>query len=165
MVWIGFIKKFFKLLSKIRIKKKYEITWIMLEEMLKENDNVKQIVLWDGRYKYPSFIDMLRIIATDITKFAKYRAEEYDCDNYAMTFAGLVPFMYGVNNVGIVVGKVIDARTGRLKGYHAWNVFIAMKEDNRPMLYMYEPQNGLFTTYKSGRFGSVIYVPEIIIWG
>lgn len=158
-----FIYYIFKFLSGFRIKKKYEMSWTQLKEMLSENENMQEIVLWDGLYKYSDFSDMLRIIKNDIVRFNKYRAEEYDCDNFAMTFTGLVPFLYGVNNVGIAVGRIVDDN-GKVS-YHAWNVILARKTDGTPMLYMYEPQTGTFTTYKSGRFGKVRYEPVRIIWG
>jgi len=156
-------KFFFKVFNRVRIKNIYEMGWFRLREMLKQRSSIKTVVLWDGAYKFTDFETMMRIIKYDMVKWHKYRLEEYDCDNFAMTFAGLVPFMYGINNVGIVIGKIISD-SGKV-GYHAWNVFIVMKSNNEPELYMYEPQLGKFTTYRNGRIGNWRYEPEYVIWG
>lgn len=154
---------FFKVFRRVKVKTIHEIEWFRLSEMLRQKDTVKTVVLWDGVYKFTDFETMMKVIKYDMVKWHKYRLEEYDCDNFAMTFAGLVPFMYGINNVGIAVGRIVDG-SGEV-GYHAWNVFIVMKSNGEPELYMYEPQSGKFTSYKSGRIGSWRYEPEYVIWG
>lgn len=154
---------FFKVFNRVKRIQRYEMDWVRLNDMLKQKETVANIILWDGRYKYTDFETMLKIIKYDIVKWHQYRLEEYDCDNFAMTFAGLVPFMYGVNNVGIAIGRVVD-KDGNI-GYHAWNVFLVQKSNGEPELYMYEPQSGKFTTYKNGRIGNWRYEPVIVIWG
>jgi len=156
-------KFFFKVFNRVKPRNIYEIKLYELYPMLFKKDSLETVILWDGTYKFTDFETMMKIIKYDMVKWQEYRAEEYDCDNFAMTFAGLVPFMYGVNNVGIAIGRVID-NNGKV-GYHAWNVFIAMKSNGEPELYMYEPQSGKFTSYKSGRIGSWRYEPEYVIWG
>lgn len=155
-------KFFFKVFNRVIRVPKYEISWQDLKNMLNESNTVQQVVLWDGKYTFTDFSTIMKIIKYDIVKWHEYKSEVYDCDNFAMTFAGLVPFMYGINSVGIVVGRVIDDK-GNI-GYHAWNVFIAMKSDGKPMLYMYEPQAGMFTTYKAAKIGNWKYEPVIVIW-
>jgi len=155
-------KVFFRIFRRVAVKNIYSIEWKVLDKMLREKE-LQRLILWDGNYKFTDFETMLKIIKYDFVKWQQYRLEEYDCDNYAVTFAGLVPYIYGINNVGIVVGKVIK-EDGSI-GYHAWNVFLAMKRNGEPELYMYEPQTGQFTSYKSGKFGKVKYVPDYIIWG
>lgn len=143
----------------------YVIDSVKLQNMLVEAGDIKQLILWDGRYKFTDFETMKRIIDLDWTEEAKYKLEEFDCDNFAMAFASHVAEFYGINAVGIAVGRIHDVETGEYLGYHAWNVFLAMKRDGNPRLYVYEPQSGRFTDYKYARIGNWKYVPEYIIWG
>jgi len=156
-------KFFFKVFLRTKVKEKYIIKADDLLKMLKVCESLCITYLWDGSYKYPKFETMMKIIKYDMVKWSKYRLEEYDCDNFAVSFAGFVPFIYGVNNVGIAVGRIIDD-VGHI-GYHAWNIFIARKNDGTPEVYMYEPQTGKFSTYKHGRIGKWKYEPIYVIWG
>ncbi len=157
------LRFFIKIFQRVIVKSVYEIKGFELLSMLRSRDTVQDIILWDGIYKFTDFEVMLRIIKGDMVKWHEYRVENYDCDNFAITFAGIIPYVYGINSVGIAVGKVTD--DNGYVGYHAWNVFVAMKSNGEPCLYMYEPQTGKFTTYKSGRIGNWEYEPEYIIWG
>lgn len=153
---------FFKVFKRAKIREVYEINDEQLSEMLHQNSNLSFAWLWDRKYKYPDFESMMKVIKYDMVKWQEYRAEHYDCDNFAISYAGMVAFTYGINNVGIVIGRVVDEQ-GRV-GYHVWNVFIAQKANGEPELYIYEPQAGLFSTYKSGRIGSWRYEPIYVIW-
>lgn len=160
---LSLYKFVFKILRRVRVRNTYEMDWTSISGMLKQHKTVKNIILWDGKYKYTDFATMMKIIKYDIVKWNDYRSEVFDCDNFAVSFAGMVPFIYGINNVGIAIGKVIDEK-GNV-GYHAWNVFLARKSDGNPMLYMYEPQSGKFSTYREGRIGNWKYEPIYVIWG
>jgi len=151
-------------MKRTKVKKKYELTAKQVYDLLMERPNV-QVWLWDSRYVIPDFESMMKIIKYDVVRWHQYRREVYDCDNFAVSFAGEIPFLYGVNNVGIVLGRVYDVRTGQFLGYHAWNVFIAMKEDGKLYVYMYEPQSKMFSSYKVGRIGNWRYEPLYILWG
>ncbi|RLF63132.1 MAG: hypothetical protein DRN30_06990 [Thermoplasmata archaeon] len=142
---------------------KYKIYSGKLDRMLKSAGYPVQTHLMDSEYIYTDFRNWMKIIKNDVVKYQKYRSDVYDCDNFGVTFAGLVPFIYGINAVGFVTGRIYDEHG--LIGYHGWNVFLALKDDGTPELYMYEPQSGMFSTYKAGRIGNWKYEPLFIIWG
>lgn len=141
-----------------------EISSDELREMLMENWNLEQLHLFDGKYVAVSFSKLMSYILKDNVRFKHYKSEVYDCDNFALSFAGIFGYKYGLNSIGIAVGEVQDT-SGKVLYYHAWNVMLATKLDGSVALYMYEPQNSMFTSYKSGRILNKKYVPKMIIWG
>lgn len=164
VIELGIFLSFYRWWNRSKISKTVDVSANDIEKLLRENENVRNIKLFDSKYKVPDFKSMLSIISKDMVKYTYYQKEVYDCDNFAISFAGTVPMFYDVNNVGIAVGEVRDSN-GNLLYYHAWNIFAALKDDGTVFLYMYEPQTGKFSSYKSGRVGDKYYIPHDIIWG
>jgi len=121
------------------------------------------MLLYDGVIQYTDFETFKKIIDVDWTKYLEYHLENFDCDNFATTFASHVNEFWNLNNVGVAIGAIKDYKTGKIKGYHAWNVFLA-KTARDARIYVYEPQIGVFTDYEYPRFGDLIYEPYIVIW-
>jgi len=89
-----------------------------------------EIHAWDGRYWGCSMADWEAIIADVLRDVPVYKAERFDCDNFAILFSALVAQRYQLNTCAIAIGTSPG-------GYHAWNLIRA--EDGWHIL---EPQNG-----------------------
>lgn len=87
---------------------------------------VKRIPL-DGKYYAPSRDDFHKVIRRDVTNLMAYEKAKFDCENFAMHFAGQAGMMYGVNTVGVVIDW---------SSAHSYNV-IVYDDDSYEF---YEPQ-------------------------
>ncbi len=92
----------------------------------------KEIMLNDGTYQYTTLAEVQRWASFDPTNELKYRAEELDCDKYALVdmanFKSENNFQIGNAVFGIGRGQAPI-------GYHEWN--IAYVEEG---IIMLEPQ-------------------------
>jgi len=161
------LARFLFLVSKKLLRKAFDIPEYKMstEELmgLTQKDSIKRYVWYDGTITYTDFRTFKRIIDRDWTRYNEYQLENFDCDNFAMAFASHISEFWGINNVGVASGAIRDVKTGAIKGYHAWNVFV-VETKNGPRAYVYEPQTGMFTDYKHSRFGDVVYEPDTIVW-
>jgi len=157
---ISLAKRLLKSNVKVKV---YKISSNALGVLLSQSTSKVTMLLYDGVIQYTDFETFKKIIDVDWTKYLEYHLENFDCDNFATTFASHVNEFWNLNNVGVAIGAIKDYKTGKIKGYHAWNVFLA-KTTRDARIYVYEPQTGVFTDYEYPRFGDLIYEPHIVIW-
>jgi len=69
-----------------------------------------------------------RIVAFNTINLRRYKADRYDCDNFAFSFKAEVAMDFGLNNVGIVVDHT---------GGHAYNIVVF----SNGSVKLFEPQN------------------------
>ena len=82
----------------------------------------------DRKYWVCSQEVFARIVKWDWVDQRKYRADKFDCDNFALIFMARVNGYFGLNNVGLV----IDDSSG-----HAYNIVI-FKDGS---IHIFEPQS------------------------
>lgn len=82
----------------------------------------------DGKYYTVSKEDMRSISSWEETNLLDYEADQYDCDNFALSFMSSVQREFGVTTVGLVIDW---------SGTHAYNMLVY--EDGSVELF--EPQN------------------------
>lgn len=104
-----------------------------LRTILKEAFPGKEIMLNDGNFKYTTLAEVQRWSSFDPTSELKYRADELDCDKFALT--DMANFKsennYQLGNAVFGIGRGYAP-----VGYHEWN--IAYVEEG---IIMLEPQN------------------------
>lgn len=106
-----------------------------------------QLVPLDSRYVIVDTNTIGLVTAYNGVDLEEYKSESYDCDNFALSFAGDVPQRWDVNCIGIV----IDFSAG-----HAYNC--AATIDNG--IVIIEPQNDtLFLDYSpyAAKSGFVLF--------
>jgi len=98
-------------------------------------------IWWADRdYFYTDIETMREIIYYDWTDKGKYVPEMHDCDGFALHFKSHLEEIYGITAVALARGiKIEDINTGKPKGYHRANVFLA-SENNVMKLWFLEPQ-------------------------
>jgi len=162
-----------KLTGKFGFKMFGFTTWLLrrvhnVTELVISSDELEKMVkntidagnwFWDSKFYYVKIGTWKRIISTDLTDIVKWESNRRDCDNISAIFKSHVSEYFGLNGVGIVIGEVKDAKTGKHIGYHAWNVLIAEE------LYFLEPQNDGIVKAKEGAvIGNWSYYPDFIMW-
>ena len=99
-------------------------------------DMMERIQL-DNNYWCCSRNDFLDIVAWDWTDKKQYVLEEYDCDNFAISFKARMDRRFHLNNVGVVVD---------FSGGHVYNVVVFSDGS----LELFEPQGDRFVTNEKG---------------
>jgi hypothetical protein len=105
----------------------------MTEQVASFCNNIDHNVKWnrlplDGEYWVTDEQSMRDIIEADLTNSHGYQSGEFDCENYALSFAARVQREYGITGVGIVIDW---------SGAHAYNMLVYNSGD----VELYEPQN------------------------
>lgn len=97
-----------------------------------------QAIAIDSRYRAVD-IDTWRLIMdySNVDK-KKYKSEHFDCDNFAVCFAGEVAQKWELNGVGIVID--VSAK-------HAYNCLLVVDNDNYLRILSIEPQTDRITSY------------------
>lgn len=112
-----------------------------LRAILEEAFQGKEIMLNDGEYKYTTFAEVQRWASFDPTNELTYRAEELDCDKFALT--DMAAFKsennYQLGNVAFGIGRGNAVGIG----YHEWNIAyvkegIIMLEPQTDKIWMWE---------------------------
>lgn len=127
-----------------------QITTGKLRTILSEAFPGTEIKLADTTYQYTTLAELQRWNSFDPTNELKYRAEQLDCDKYALTdmanFKSENNYQLGNGVFGIAWGSVPF-------GYHAWNIAYADEE-----LIMVEPQHDTLMLWKDDK----TYKPDFI---
>lgn len=139
--------------------KEYRVQASVLKGLLSGVENY----IFDNVIIYTDYGSFTRIVEHDWTSAIKYYSEAFDCDNYAVAFATHVNEVWGLNNVGIAIGTVVDADTGEVKTVHSWNV-VLLHVSGEPMLFMFEPQAKILFPYENPKIKNLIYKVSTIIW-
>ena len=123
-------------------------------------------MLLDLWYKVVDLNTWKEIIQSDtLNSIKKWKRDVFDCDNFAIVFMAHVEELYEINSVGLAIGKIYDANSNKLVGYHAFNV-IVVKEGNDLEVYLYEPQtDGLAKASKRTKLGNWLYEVDWVIMG
>lgn len=104
-----------------------------LHTILRDAFPGKEIMLNDGTFKYTTLAEVQRWASFDPTNELKYRADELDCDKFALT--DMANFKsennYQLGNVAFGIG-----RGNAPVGYHEWNIAYVQEG-----IIMLEPQN------------------------
>ena len=100
----------------------------------------KEYFMTDAAYIAPKKEDIEKLFNNNIGRFLKYRAEEYDCDDFARTASATLHLLFG--NIAIGECAVL------LKGGGAHMINIVVTPDGE-VVYV-EPQNN--TIYKTVDF-------------
>jgi len=116
------------------IKKEGEMKATEVDEMLSVLNRDKkgvinlskaQIILTDTKYNLPNLTSMIDFLKKDLSNFKFYRADEYDCDDFAVRLWAEVK----KHSTGMAFGIVFSYG-------HVYNVFI----DSNKNLWFVEPQ-------------------------
>ena len=149
-----------KKLLKTRIPiKEYRVQASVLEGLLGDVEKY----IFDNIIVYTDYDSFTRIVEHDWTNAIRYYSEAFDCDNYAVAFATHVNEVWGLNNVGIAIGPIVDANTGEVKTVHSWDV-VLLRAGGRPRLLMFEPQAKILFPYENPTIKNLIYEVNTIIW-
>ena len=73
----------------------------------------------------------------------KYVKDVFDCDNFAILFAGTVADKFSLNGAGIVID---------FSGGHAYSCILVVGEDGQPTFATIEPQNDRFVINPTGQY-------------
>ena len=73
----------------------------------------------------------------------KYVKDVFDCDNFAILFAGTVADKFSINGAGIVID---------FSGRHAYSCILVVTDDGRPVFATIEPQNDRFVINPTGQY-------------
>jgi hypothetical protein len=91
------------------------INEILGKYMPAHGTNKVQHIWLDRKYWVCSRNEFNEIVNKDLTNFAKYQKDAYDCDNFAFMFKANVAKNWGLNNVGMVIDN---------SAHHAYNVVV-----------------------------------------
>jgi len=165
IVKILLAKLLYKLIKRVFRVEGEKVSWIVINTKLTSVLGCDTMLL-DSWYKVVDLDTWKEIIQSDLLNLTKkWKKEVFDCDNFAITFVGHVSELYEINSVGIALGKVYDASSNKLVGYHAFNV-IVVKEDKDLGIYVYEPQtDGLAKASRRTKIGNWIYEVDLVIMG
>ena len=75
----------------------------------------------------------------------RYIKDRFDCDNFAVLFAGVVADKFGINGVGIVIDY---------SGGHAYCAILIVNENGGLSIGIIEPQNDKFVLKTQGMYSA-----------
>lgn len=110
-----------------------------------------QTMLWDNTFYYLDMESWGKVFKEVAVNLPKYTVDKFDCENFALLTNGRIAEKYKINSCGIAIGT-------SPQGEHGFNFFVA-DVNGKPMLYLYEPQNGM--VYEPGEG----YEPRLFIVG
>ena len=100
----------------------------------------------DSDYAFDTWDKWLKAIEIDWSNSQKYIKDQYDCDNFADSFAARMAEYYGWNTVGKMSVALYKPETNKLIGYHRANLIVA-KEGPILATYAYDPMTGMDDEY------------------
>lgn len=125
-----------RLLRRTKIKPE---VWSMphteLKTLLKSTFPKASTYIWDRWYYYVKHEDWGKILEDALLDMPEYTKSRFDCENFAMLCACRVSEIYRINTMGVAIGSKVD------EGPHGFNLFVS-KVDDKPSLFILEPQNG-----------------------
>lgn len=90
----------------------HDIMWFA-NTLVEEDGKLINRVIYDSKYWTCTKQDFQKILKWDSTNKKKYIPEQYDCDNFAMSFKSRVARYFHLNNVGLVID---------MSSAHAYNI-------------------------------------------
>jgi len=112
----------------------------MLYEAIEKAYPNAQIIFTDDIYHLATQKTMNTLLGMNVLKFAKFKNNERDCDDYSFGIMGIMRWIVPGFAFGIVH---VDSVNGR----HALNFFL----DEEKRLYYFEPQTNTIKLMKMGR--------------
>lgn len=109
-----------------------------VESILKKRYPNAFVVLLDHTYKVPNMKDFFNWLKIDMTNEKKYKADDFDCEDFAMKVYSNSREQFG----SITFGMVMNSDPA-----HAYNVIICEDEDGEAVIFDLEPQNDTITEY------------------
>ncbi|RKU10818.1 hypothetical protein C6503_19220 [Candidatus Poribacteria bacterium] len=104
-----------------------------------------QDVPLDGRYWGASEAAWRGMLAYTGVDRKRYIKDRFDCDNFAVLFAGRVADKFGINGVGIVIDY---------SGGHAYCAILIVDENGNLSIGIIEPQNDQFVLKTEGMYSA-----------
>lgn len=144
-----------KSLDRSRLKRTYHaIPRDQLESILKE-DLPDHKTLWlDRKYNVPNLEQLKRALSSSVLGETKYKAHDYNCDNFSVYLHSVLSLEYGCNACGIVIS---------LESERIFNIMIA-RDHGASRVYEYRPKKDSLTKVKkTERPGYVIKDQTILI--
>ena len=118
-----------------------EVSYNQLASAFHESDLKRlQFAGLDSRYRAVDMKTWELIIAYNDVDEEKYKSEHFDCDNFAVCFAGEVAQKWDINGVGIVID---------FSAQHAYNCLILADKFGNIKIISFEPQADRFAEYKA----------------
>jgi|GEM_PF-2391763 len=122
----------------------------ILEEGLPEHET-----LWlDRKYNVPEVEPLSKALSSSVLDETKYKAHDYNCDNFSVYLHSVLSLDYGCNACGIVIS---------LASERAFNIMVA-RDHGENQVYEYRPKKDkLVKVKKTERPGYVIKGQTILI--
>lgn len=109
------------------------------------DSSVSGLDLWglDKSYKAVDRLAWDLILAYSQVDKKKYKADTFDCDNFAVSLAGTVTMKWGLNGIGIILD---------FSGGHAYSALLVQDEDEGLYIAVVEPQTDEFVITGKGMY-------------
>ena len=133
------------------------------------------ISMADEKYFMTSWAKWGQIIDYDLIDQMIYKADKYDCDNFAGSFSNRAAEIYELNTCGIAYGSIYNAETDSYLGEHAFNIIVTY-DNGKINLICYEPMTDgqtlitknkpiiINNLWESGKSISWRYLPKWLIF-
>ena len=144
-----------KALDRRRLRRSYHaIPREQIEKILVEGLPEHNTLWLDRKYNVPNLDPLRKALSSSVLGETKYRAHEYNCDNYSVYLHSVLSLDYGCNACGIVIS---------LESNRLFNIMVA-RDHGAPKVYEYRPEKESLTAVKeTERPGYVIKNQTILI--
>jgi len=138
-----------------RLKKSYHtIPRDQLEKILNEELPEHNTLWLDRKYNVPNFESLRKALSSSVLGETKYRAHDYNCDNYSVYLHSVLSLDYGCNACGVVIS---------LDSNRAFNIMVA-RDHGAARVYEYRPEKEkIVEIKKTERPGYIIKGQTILI--
>ncbi|MHA1303382.1 MAG: hypothetical protein ACTSPI_06750 [Candidatus Heimdallarchaeaceae archaeon] len=102
----------------------------------------------DAKYYVPTLNSMKDIIKYSWTDKKQYQTDQYDCDDYALSFRAFCSELFGINTVALAKSIKVTTNTGK-EIWHRACIFLA-EENGVISAYLLETQNDRFIKLEKG---------------
>ncbi|MBS3736400.1 MAG: hypothetical protein V5A87_01445 [Candidatus Bipolaricaulota bacterium] len=125
-----------------------------LESILNEGLPEHKTLWLDRKYNVPDLEPLKKALSSSVLGETKYKAHDYNCDNFSVYLHSVLSLEYGCNACGIVIS---------LKSGRVFNIMIA-RDHGASKVYEYRPKKDKLTKVKeTERPGYVIKGQTILI--
>ena len=144
-----------KSIDRRRLKRSYHaIPRDQLEAILTEELPEHKTLWLDRKYNVPDLEELKKALSSSVLGETKYKAHDYNCDNFSVYLHSVLSLDYGCNACGIV----ISLESGKL-----FNIMVA-RDHGANRVYEYRPKKDSLTAVKeTERPGYVIEGQTILI--